>query len=330
MRLTLAVPDLLALDRGAFAFAPALATLAHYANKPDTRCGTLDAFLLARTPEAEPIGAAPFAALGAGLDPGESYALRADPVSLVAGRNDVALATRIDDLSADEAGSLITTLNAHFGRDGLSFHAPRPDAWFILTDATPDVTTTPLAVVRGAIYRWLPVGADAARWRRWLSEMQMLLHEHAANAAREARGRVPVTGIWISDGGRLGRTPPGSDSEMFATPGAGGDVARGLARAAGSTAGATPASFSALPPRTSAVVVVERVNSARVAQLQLNWIGPAVAALARGDLESLSLLADGNGIAVAWHASRPGWRMRTSAKYATRPFMPPQREEDDA
>jgi hypothetical protein len=308
MRLTLAVPDLLALDRGAFAFAPALATLAHYANKPDTRCGTLDAFLLARAPEAEPIGAAPFAALGAGLDPGESYALRADPVSLVAGRNDVALATRIDDLSADEAGSLITTLNAHFGRDGLSFHAPRPDAWFILTDATPDVTTTPLAVVRGAIYRWLPVGADAARWRRWLSEMQMLLHEHAANAAREARGRVPVTGIWISDGGRLGRTPPGSDSEMFATP----------------------ESFSALPPRTSAVVVVERVNSARVAQLQLNWIGPAVAALARGDLESLSLLADGNGIAVAWHASRPGWRMRTSAKYATRPFMPPQREEDDA
>jgi hypothetical protein len=31
------------------------------------------------------MAAAPFAALGAGLDPRESYVLRADPVSLVAG-----------------------------------------------------------------------------------------------------------------------------------------------------------------------------------------------------------------------------------------------------
>ncbi len=330
MRLTLAVPDLLALDRGALALAPALSTLAHYANKPETRCGTLDSFLLAHAPDAEPLAAAPFAALGAGLDPGERYVLRADPVSLVAGRNDVALAARIDDLSADETGSLIATLNAHFGGDGLSFQAPRPDAWFILTDATPDVTTTPLAVVRGAIYRWLPAGGDAARWRRWLSEMQMLLHDHPANAAREARGRVPVTGIWISDGGRLGRTPPESDKATFATPGTRGDVARGLARAHKSTAGATPASFAELPLRTSAIVVVERVDSASLAQLQANWLGPAVAALERGELESLSLLADGDGIAAAWHASRPGWRKRIAAKYRNRAFMPPQREEDDA
>ena len=330
MRLTLAVPDLLALDRGALASAPALSTLAHYAPKPDTRSGTLDTFLLAAAPDAEPMAAAPLAALGAGLDPGESYVLRADPVSLVAGRNDVALAARIDDLSADETGMLIATLNAHFGRDGLAFHAPRPDAWFVLTDTTPDITTTPLAVVRGAIYRWLPAGGDAARWRRWLSEMQMLLHDHAANAAREARGRVPVTGVWISDGGRLARTPQESDVATFAPPGAAGDVARGLARARGGAAGATPERFAALPPGNRAIVAVECADSATVAQLQSNWLGPAVAALERGDLDSLSLLADGHGIAAAWHASRPGWRMRMSAKYAARSFVPPQREEDDA
>jgi hypothetical protein len=330
MRLTLAVPDLLALDRGALAHAPALSTLAHYATPPDTLRGTLDAFLLAGTPEAESMASAPFAALGAGLDPGESFVLRADPVSLVAGRNDVALAARIDDLDADEAGVLIGTLNAHFGRDGLSFHAPRPDAWFILTDTTPDVATTPLACVRGAIYRLLPVGNDAVRWRRWLSEMQMLLHDHAANAAREARGRVPVTGIWISGGGRGTRAPSGGATATFATPGAAGDVARGLARAHGNTAGATPANFAALPRQDCATVVVERVDAASVAQLQSNWLGPAVAALERGDLESLSLLADGDGIAVAWHASRPAWHTRTLAKYGARPFMPPQRDEDDA
>lgn len=330
MRLTLAVPRLLALDRGALARAPALSTLAHYATKTGTRRGTLDAFLLAQGPETEPMAAAPFAALGAGLDPGEAYVLRADPVSLVAGRNDVALAARIDDLDADETGMLIATLNAHFGRDGLCFHAPRPDAWFVLTDTTPDVATTPLAVVHGAILRWLPAGSDAARWRRWLSEMQMLLHDHAANAARESRGRVAVTGIWISDGGRGTRALSEWVTAPFATPGAVGDVARGLARAHGLTAGVTPANFAALPQQDSATVVVERADSANVAQLQLNWLGPAVAALERGELASLSLLADGQGIAAAWHATRPAWHVRTLARHTARPFVPPQRDEDDA
>jgi hypothetical protein len=330
MRLTLVVPDLLTMDRVALAAMPALVKLGHYAGPPDTLRGTRDALVVSQFATPHAAAAAPLAALGAGLDPFAAYVLRADPVSLVAGRTDVALAARIDDLDGSDTDALMATLNAHFGGDGLAFHAPRPDAWFVFVDHAPDLTTTPLAAVRGAIYPWLPGGNDAARWRRWMSEMQMLLHEHPANASRAERGRAPVTGIWISEGGRIAETKQRLNTTIFAPPGTTGDVARGLARLGGAAAFAPPPAFTALPMQDGAAVVLDRANVATASTLQSNWIDPAVAALERGTLVSLSLLADGHGMAAAWNAQRPTWNQRAMARLARRPFAPPFSDEDDA
>lgn len=46
---------------------------------------------------------------------------------------------------------------------------------------------------------WLP---DSRVLRRWQNEAQMLLHGHALNQAREARGEPPVNSVWIGDIGR--------------------------------------------------------------------------------------------------------------------------------
>jgi len=330
MRLTLAAPDLLAMDRSLLAQTPSLARFARYAGPPVTQRGALDALLVSPLATWDGAGAAPLAVLGAGLDPGPAYVLRADPVALVAGRNDVALAARIDDLDGSDTAALVATLNAHFDRDGLAFRAPRPDAWFVLVDHTPDLTTTPLAAVRGAIYPWLPGGNDAARWRRWMSEMQMLLHEHPANVAREARGCVPVTGIWLADGGRLAEPRHGSATPIFAPPGAAGDVARGLAQLGGTSAFGLPTHFAALPKQDGAVVVLARASRANASTLLSNWLDPAVTALEHGSLTTLSLLADGQGVSVKWHAQRPAWARRAAAKFAPRPFAPPWSGEDDA
>ena len=330
MRLSLALPDLLALDRATLVAAPSLRKFAHYAGSPVTRRGTLDTFLIRASITPETVAIAPLAALGAGLEPGAAYVLRADPVSLVAGRSDVALAARIDDLDGDETDALLATLNAHFGGDGLAFCAPRPDAWFVLADFTPDMTTTPLSLVRGAIHPWLPRGSDAGRWRRWLSEMQMLLHEHPANAVREARGSLPVTGLWISEGGRVAEAKPVSSSAIFAAPGTVGDVARGLARVTGTAACAPPASFAALPMQDSTTVVLDRAGRPNAPSFQTHWIDPAIAALEHGALTSLSLLADGRGMAAAWQAMRPTRLRRALAKWAAQPFAPPVPDEDDA
>ena len=330
MRLTLAVPDLLAQSRETLATVPSLARIAHYAGTPVMRRGALDAFLVSESATSGAPGIASLAALGAGLDPGNRYVLRADPVSLVAGRSDVVLAARIDDLDAGDADTLIASLNAHFGRDGLAFRAPRPDAWFVTVDHAPDLATTPLSAVRGAVYPWLPSGNDAGQWRRWLSEMQMLLHEHPANIEREARGRVPVTGIWISEGGRLADIAHAPATAIFAAPSRAGDVARGLALLRGNAVRESPADFAALPKQDSATVVLEPANDANTSLFDRNWFGPAVAALERGTLASLQLFADGKGIAAAWRAQRPAWNRRVLAKIATRPFASQLPDEDDA
>ena len=197
-------------------------------------------------------------------------------------------------------------------------------------DFAPDMTTTPLSLARGAIFPWLPSGSDAGRWRRWLSEMQMLLHEHPANFAREARGTVPVTGMWISDGGRVAEAKPVSDSTILAAPGMVGDVARGLARVTGTAGCAPPGSFGALPFHDSTTVVLDRASSTNVPSLQTHWLDPAIAALERGTLTSLSLLADGRGVAAAWQAMRPTRLRRARAKFAPRPFAPPVPDEEIA
>jgi hypothetical protein len=245
--------------------------------------------------------AAPFAALGAGVDPGDAYVLRADPVALVAGRDDVLLQGRVDDLCEADARTLVAMFDRHFALDGLRFHAPRPNAWFVTARAgLPVEADVPHPDM--PLRAHFPRGPHAATWRRWLSEMQMLLHEHPVNAARERDGRAPVTGVWISGGGPLpARMPPPRDA-LFAAPSREGDIVRGVALRSGTAPLPPPAAFADLP-RADAVVVTERAG----------WFDESVAALERRVLAELTVILVG-GRALRYHAARPSAWQRLRAR----------------
>lgn len=51
---------------------------------------------------------------------------------------------------------------------------------------------------------WLP---DSRVLRRWQNEAQMLLHGHALNLEREARGQHAINSVWIGDIGRSNGRP---------------------------------------------------------------------------------------------------------------------------
>jgi hypothetical protein len=331
MRLTLAVPDLLEIDHDVLAAMPVLRTLAACAGNANVVPGGLAAALLASWRADASFGTAPLAALGAGFDPGDTYVLRADPVALVAGRSDVTLANRIDDLGPADAGAIMALLNGHFAGDGLVFHVPRPDAWFVTTRHRPVMTTTPVAAVRGAIFRHLPQGDDATRWRRWMSEMQMLLHDHPVNLAREARGLLPVTGIWPAEGGSLADVPRGPRVAVYAAGAAAADVARGIALRGGGSLESVPASFAALQLQEDTIVVLDAVPDANATETVMqNWIDPALTTLQRGDLETLRVVADGQGIAATWHAVRRPLGARIRARFSPPVFALPSPPEYDA
>ncbi len=324
MHLVIAVPQLLALPPEAHAPYPAFSRLARYAGAPERFPGGLDAALLAASGLPGDAPVAPLAALGAGFDPGEALIMRADPVTFVAGRDDVRLGGRVDDLSRADADALVAALNAHFAADGLVFHAPRPDAWFVVASSGDAPQTSALPEVTGAIHAHLPRGAQGSTWRRWLSEMQMLLHADAVNVARESAGRAPANGIWISGAGRRRDVEP-VRARLFAVPRRDGDLARGLASIGGEAAATPPAGFAALPETEHAVIALSAVGEPDALRaLAAAWLAPAVAALENGRLRSLALVTDADGGAAhLWRARPPSWPARLAGRLSSPPFAPP-------
>lgn len=156
-------------------------------------CGTFGVPRQADVPVA-PLSAA-FDGLGGGCW------LRADPVHLRLQRDHMVLLPEVG-IDAAEAGQLCAALNEHFAGQGMAFFAPHPQRWYVRTGSLPDIETVPLSLAAGRNVRdLLPGGRDAAHWRRVFNEIQMLLHAHPVNEAREMRGELPVNSLWLWGGG---------------------------------------------------------------------------------------------------------------------------------
>ena len=318
MLLVLAVPGLLDLRDAGFAFdaAPSLARLLVAASITAREPGDLAAPLAALYGIARqsdwPLAPIRLAALG--VDPGEAYWLAADPVTQVVGRDDVLVTGAVGDLGEAGANALIETLNAHFATDGLRFIAPRPDTFFVRAPTRPQLATQPLAAASGRSLRsLLPEGPDAGTWRRWQSEIQMLLHAHPVNIERERAARPPANSLWLSCGGTLPARPAhGASTRTFANTG----IAVALAAHARSPAGPLPAQLDAAlaDARGAATVVVALESVPDAATLEGAWAAPAWRALVRGRLRRVSVLADGAGDSVTWDVGRPTFRARVAAR----------------
>jgi hypothetical protein len=108
----------------------------------------------------------------------------------------------IEDLSAPETAALTQALNKFFAPDGLRFVASEGSRWYVECVAPQRIATTPLwRAIGGSMLVQLPTGADAPAWRARLNEVQMLLHAHPVNAAREENGRPRVASLWWWGGG---------------------------------------------------------------------------------------------------------------------------------
>lgn len=335
MRFTFVVPGLSSLDRTLLAASRPLARLASWSKarvEPRGRDAAVLAAFGAPTPDtARDVPTAALAALGAGADPRASYVLAADPVSLVAGRDDVALAARIDDLDPEEARALIDALNAHFASDGLRFVAPRPDTWFAMLEARPDLRTVPLDAALGTMLSaHAPDGRDARHWQRWATEIQMLLFAHPVNRRRDREGRTTCNGVWFSGGGTLGDVGLLAPCRIHTPEGRAGDLLRGLALHAGGETPMLPGSFEAMleavpaaRPATHVAALLSGVtDAASLAAFDDAWIAPALRWLERGRIASIALVT-GGASATTWVAQRPSLAARVRAGVAPRRFAIP-------
>lgn len=147
------------------------------------------------------------AAWAAGAGPELAWALLT-PVHLAVGTDGVdVLPPAALQLSESDAARLVATLRELW---------PEAEGWrWQLLDATrwalghaSALDGLQAASIERAAGRpiepWLP---EARVLRRWQNEAQMLLHGHALNIEREARGELAVNAVWIGDIGRAGGAP---------------------------------------------------------------------------------------------------------------------------
>jgi hypothetical protein len=120
------------------------------------------------------------------------------------GREQIVL-TDPNALELDEAESraLWQAVRGLFDSDGWSLHWGAPLRWYARHRSLAELPTAALDRVIGSpIDPWLPDRMVAAPLRRLQAEVQMLLYTHPINAAREARGALPVNSFWLSGTGK--------------------------------------------------------------------------------------------------------------------------------
>lgn len=253
-----------------------------------------DAFGVASQPDL-PAAALTLSEVG-GTAAGGDYWLRCDPVHQHVQQNRLHLAPA-GTLSPDETASLIAALNAHFQEDGLHFHGGAAGRWYVRSKAHTAIATQPLQrALHHAVDKLMPTGADSGYWRRVLNEVQMLLHAHPVNAAREARGEPAANSVWLWGGGCL---PPAGRS-AFTKVWSDEALARALGRHSGSSVSALPASTQpVLAAGGNALVVPSAIADAGVdyaawhagvEAFETTWATPCLAALKQGQLEGITLV----------------------------------------
>jgi hypothetical protein len=138
-----------------------------------------------------------------GLDAGLGWALLT-PLHLSVGSDQItALSPEALNLDAAESRAFFESLAELWPvAEGWQAHWLGPTQWLLAHDSLAGLASASLdRVVLRNVDGWMP---EARRLRTLQNELQMLLHRHPLNAAREARGELELNSVWISGCGAGG------------------------------------------------------------------------------------------------------------------------------
>jgi hypothetical protein len=327
MHCELVVPELFAAAQGRY---PALEVLLARGRRSDAGGEPMllerwlrDAFGL----DGETLPAGALSLIAANRDPGTDSWLRADPVHLRLMRDHVlVMPAEALSVSREEADALCASLNEHFA-GVMQVHALDPARWSArVLGKHLELEGAPALQAAG---RQLPLSRarDAE-----LTEIQMLLHAHPVNAAREARGEPAINSLWLWGSGRAAKA-----TSRWASVLGDGPLVMGLAmlsRARYRSLPATAAQWLKSAPRDGRhLVVLEALRApallqdaaqyqARLAALDEDWFAPLLSALRWGRIGMVTLHVPDAAQAVSFETIRADlrrfWRRRKPLEHYAR------------
>jgi len=292
------------------------------------------AWLAERCARAELSGVAPACIAAAVSDAAPVGATRwlATPLHLSAGPAGVQLDRRgILRLGAAERAELAGAFAESFAGTGLLLQPLRSGEFLLDATGIPAVATTePALCLGGDLAQALPRGAEAVPLRRTLAEIEMWLHGAALNARRERRGERPVTTLWLWGGGsgdlrperrvaRHGWLAYGADAYLQGLWHLQGGACRDLPERLEEAADA-PAGGAVWLLEVGRQLQIDENSSfeAALARLDAAFVSPAVEALGRGALASVTVIANGRRTTLSrrgrlrlWRRPRAGLRSLT-------------------
>ena len=273
-----------------------------------------------------PLPAGALTLLAEGGTPGDAVWMRADPVHLRLGRTDVSFVPAAAfDVDARESAGLAETLNRHYAGE-LRFEAVQPRHWCVRLAGMPGISARSTAEVAGSDAGTnLPQGGEASLWHARLNEIQMLMHTHPVNDAREARGATAINSVWFWGAGSI----PAAAEMPWRSVSADEPIARGFALLCARLAQRLPDSAGAwlgqLPDAGRHLAVLDALRTPLalgddaawregLAGLEANWFAPLLEALRTGRIGMLTLHAPDGRESLACETARGDlrrfWRRR--------------------
>lgn len=265
----------------------------------------------------------PGAALAAGAlaapEPGDSWWARADPVHLRLLRDRaVVMPGEAMEISQEEADGLAAALNRHFA-DTVQFHTLDARRWTVRLKAEKHFLENPALEAAGRDV------ATSGGNEALLTEIQMLLHAHPVNEAREARGEPAVNSLWLWGAGRM----PSEARGPWRSVAAADPSALGLAQLAGMRRLPLPASAEAwleqLPGEGRHLALLDALRAPAALEqqaqyeegieaLERRWFAPLLAALRAQRIGMVTVrvpdAAPGAGFETVRGDLRRFWRRR--------------------
>lgn len=232
----------------------------------------------------------------------KEFWMRADPVHLRIEQNHLMLAdSRIFAISKEEADRLVQDLNCILHDYHLTLLALHADRWYIQLPKMPAMQTYTLGQVTCKnINQFLPTGADSAMWRKLLNEIQMRLHEHPINQARESSGELSINSIWFWGGGYS----PGLLRSTYTNVWSNNELSLALAMAAQTPHADLPSNLTAwLESQQSGnhLMVLDALSTPAkyrnaygwretIKEMEKKWFMPLYEGLKRGLIDQLQLI----------------------------------------
>ncbi len=272
--------------------------------------------------------------IGDGAPANDRYWLQLTPVYLRPDQDRLLLFDTEDlELTLEEAQELADLFNSHFAEEGWQVEVRHPHRWYLSLNSSPHLRTRELAEVFGRnMDLFLPEGEEGIRWHGVLNEIQMLFYTADLNARRDQAGKGPVSGLWLSGGGRLAQISATGLAGLYGDS----SLLRGLARVTETPLERTPARADALldEPGEELLVCYDRLQRPvlcadpyawreQVGQFEA-WLEPLVDAVRAKRLDSIRLYTcNGHSYHLDRGALRRFWkRPRPIAAWLDRNQIP--------